>query len=437
MKNISKMKLIPFLIYLILIISSIGNNSFEFKVLGFIFFLVFVFEYINLKISKIIINYWKNQKSKTRNLLDNQCFFGLSNSLLLYWSGYLFTHGIFEHIFLGLMLIIFVLLIDRIIQAYICKNSKATSCYPSCETFSKIFCYYTKEQSSENDNFEDLHSQEKPLHALVISIRVMLLSIALIILYLILDEQSEIKQTLASGGVVAIVIGFVFRAQINTMLIGAKLFFRNAFHINDWIEVPNLNIDGIIREINSFSVVVENWDKTKTNIPIEKFSEYSFKNWQNLNKENMRRIKRSILIDLNSVRELSKNEIIKLKEKKVLKDYLEQKEKELELLNNSSENKIERKLTNLGTFRVFIEKYLQELQKSQHHIGIAPHDDKDIRVMVRQLDPTEFGLPLEIYTFASTTNWKKFEDIQSDLFDYIFVSMKDFDLKIFQVDSKY
>lgn len=106
MKNISKMKLIPLFIYLVLIVFSIGNNSFEFKVLGFILLSIFIFEYINLKISKIIINYWKNQKSKTRNLLDNQCFFGLSNTLFLYWSGYLFTKGILEHIFLGLMLII-------------------------------------------------------------------------------------------------------------------------------------------------------------------------------------------------------------------------------------------------------------------------------------------------------------------------------------------
>ena len=317
------------------------------------------------------------------------------------------------------MLITFI--INGILKAIICANHKTGDCYAT-NTFSKFFCYYTKDESKKDDKCN--HENDKPLHALILSIQTILFLIATVVIGVYSFGYNITANDLKSGGIGALAIGFLFKTQFSSMLTGARLFFRNGFNIGDWVEIPELNIDGSIEEITSFSVVVKNWDNTKTNIPIENFTNKIYKNWRHIKEDGGRRIKKSILIDQKTIKELSSYDIEKLKTNlPSLEEYLNKKKNDVDKYNKN--NKIKRNMTNIGTFRAYIELYLNNLEDTRIH--------KDLTTIVRLLSPTEHGIPFEIYTFTNDTEWKKYEDIQSDIFDFLLSSINKFDLEVYQV----
>jgi len=228
-------------------------------------------------------------------------------------------------------------------------------------------------------------------------------------------------------GALSAVLMLVFKDSILGLVAGIQLTANDMVRVGDWVEMPKYNADGEVIEITLNTVKVQNWDKTITMIPSYAFISDSFKNWRGMQESGGRRIKRSVYIDVSSIAFCTDEMIEKFKQIHYLKDYIEMKEREIAEYNR--ENKIDdsvkvngRRMTNIGTYRAYIAKYLE------HH----PRIHKGLTAMVRQLAPGEHGLPLEIYAFTNDTRWVVYESIQADIFDHILAVAPEFGLRVFQ-----
>jgi miniconductance mechanosensitive channel len=235
------------------------------------------------------------------------------------------------------------------------------------------------------------------------------------------------KALMAGLGAMAAVLMLVFKDTILGFVASIQLSANKMVNVGDWISMPKYNADGDVIDISLNTVKVQNWDKTIATIPTYALVSDSFNNWKGMEKSGGRRIKRSINIDMNSVTFLDATQIEKLRNFHLLKDYISNKEKEINEYNKSL--KLEegtvtngRKMTNLGTFRKYLEEYLQ------HH----PKIHNDMTFLVRHLQPTDKGLPVEIYVFSNDQAWSNYEAIQADIFDHILAIMPEFDLRVFQ-----
>lgn len=234
---------------------------------------------------------------------------------------------------------------------------------------------------------------------------------------------------LSGLGALTAVLLIVFKDSLLGLVAGIQISANDMVRIGDWIEMPKYNADGDVIDISLNTIKVQNFDRTITTIPSYAVISDSFKNWRGMQESGGRRIMRSINIDVNSIKFLEPKMINKLKKINCLKDYIAKKEKEISKYNISRGLKDspanQRKLTNIGTFRAYIDNYLKKNNNTH----------KEMLSMVRQLAPTQYGLPLQIYTFTNTTDWVKYENIQSDIFDHILAIAKEFDLRIFQEPS--
>lgn len=238
--------------------------------------------------------------------------------------------------------------------------------------------------------------------------------------------KKDVFTLLAGFGAMAAVLMLVFQNTILSLVASVQIASYDMVRIGDWIEMPNLGADGDVIDISLHTVTVQNFDKTYTTIPTNRLVTDTFKNWRGMTDIGRRRIKRALFIDQSSVRFLTTEEINKLKYVKVLAPYLERKDTELGRWNQHVDGELnQRRLTNLGTFRAYVLQYLRE------HEGIA----QDQSLIVRQLQPTAEGLPLEIYAFANTIAWVPYEDIQSDIFDHLLASIEEFGLRVYQAPS--
>jgi miniconductance mechanosensitive channel len=235
---------------------------------------------------------------------------------------------------------------------------------------------------------------------------------------------------LSGVGALSAVLLLVFRDSLLGLVAGIQLSANDMVRVGDWIEMPKYEADGDIIDISLNTVKVQNFDKTITTIPSYALISDSFKNWRGMQASGGRRIKRSLFIDTKSIIFCTDEMIEKFKTIQFLSDYITAKEHEITEYN--AKNKIDRNnpvngraLTNIGVFRAYITQYLQ------HHSGIS----KDMTLLVRQLAPTENGLPLEIYAFTNDIRWHVYESIQSDIFDHLFAVAAQFGLHIFQNPS--
>ncbi|MCK9544600.1 MAG: mechanosensitive ion channel family protein [Novosphingobium sp.] len=231
---------------------------------------------------------------------------------------------------------------------------------------------------------------------------------------------------LLSGiGAMAAVLMLVFKDTILSLVASVQIGSNDMIRLGDWIEMPQLNADGDVIDIALHTVKVQNFDKTITTIPTHRLINESFRNWRGMSESGGRRIMRSLMIDQNSVRFLDDDSLDDLSRFAVLRDYLRAKQDDVRRWNADharAEILNSRRLTNLGTFRAYILAYL----KARPDIA----DDKTL--LVRQLAPTENGLPLQIYAFTNTTAWGAYEGIQADVFDHLIAIMPEFGLKLFQ-----
>jgi len=228
-------------------------------------------------------------------------------------------------------------------------------------------------------------------------------------------------------GAMTAVLMLVFKDPILGLVAGIQLSANRMVTPGDWIEMPKYGADGDVLEVALTTVKVQNFDKTITTIPTYALISESFKNWRGMSESGGRRIKRALNIDMSSIRFCDDAMLERLSRIHYMADYLEEKRKVLDAWTAGNEGEPAtslhpRRLTNIGTFRAYVVAYLR------HHPKIHP----GLTFLVRQLAPTEHGLPLEIYVFSSDQDWVAYEGIQADIFDHLLAVMSQFDLRIYQ-----
>lgn len=284
--------------------------------------------------------------------------------------------------------------------------------------------------TSINEIYENMSKDfKRPIKGYIQVIKIILYVIGAIIIVGILTGQS-IFELLAGIGALTAVLMFVFKDTILSFIASVQITSYDLVKIGDWIEIPSLGVDGDIMDIALHTIKVRNFDKTITTVPTYKLIEVPFKNWRGMQETGGRRIKRSIHIDLASVKFCDEKMITKFKKFQLLQPYIDKKLNDIENFNkqnkiDSSEQVNGRRLTNIGTFRGYIKEYLN------HRNDIS----KELTFLVRQLEPKEHGIPIEIYVFTTTTKWVEYEEIQSDIFDHIFAIIPFFELQVFQTPS--
>jgi miniconductance mechanosensitive channel len=228
-------------------------------------------------------------------------------------------------------------------------------------------------------------------------------------------------------GAMAAVLMLVFRDSILGLVAGVQLSANRMVKVGDWISMPSHHADGTVMEITLNTVKVRNWDKTISTIPTYAMVSDSFINWRGMEESGGRRIARAINIDLRSVKFCTPEMLEKFRKIHHLKDYIDQRQKEIEEYNRKH-NVDEslpvngRRMTNLGVFRKYLENYI-----SNH-----PKIHKGMTLIIRHLEPTEKGLPIQIYAFSKEVEWAKYESVQADIFDHILAIIPLFELRVFQ-----
>jgi len=249
--------------------------------------------------------------------------------------------------------------------------------------------------------------------------------ISILILSMLLDSS---PLALLSGmGALTAVLLLVFKDALLGFVAGIQLTANNMVNLGDWIAMPKYGADGVVLEIALTTVKVQNWDKTITTVPTYALISDSFKNWRGMEESGGRRIKRSLAIDMTTVRICDADMIDRFRRFAYISDYIDGKLTELAAWN--AEQGVEddvlingRRLTNLGIFRAYVEAYLR------HH----PMINQEMTFLVRRLQPTDKGLPIEIYVFSKDQRWAHYEGIQSDVFDHIIAVVAEFELRVFQ-----
>ncbi|OFX16402.1 MAG: mechanosensitive ion channel protein MscS [Bacteroidetes bacterium GWA2_31_9] len=272
-------------------------------------------------------------------------------------------------------------------------------------------------------------SKNHPIKSYIQVVQIIIyLFVSILILSLLLGK-SPVYLITGMGAITAVML-LVFKDPLLGLVSGIQLSSNDMIRIGDWISMPSKNADGLVTEISLITVKVQNWDKTISTIPTYSLISESFSNWRGMEESGGRRIKRSINIDMKSVKFLDETLTNKLLKVQFISEYLEKKQSEIEIYNK--ENNIDYsvtvnglRLTNLGTFRVYLNEYIKK----------NPNIHQDMTLIVRQLQSTEKGIPLEIYAFSKIQSWEEYEAIQSDIFDHILAIIPEFDLKVFQNPS--
>jgi miniconductance mechanosensitive channel len=243
---------------------------------------------------------------------------------------------------------------------------------------------------------------------------------------------TPIWQFVTALGAASAVILLIFKDTILGFVASIQVSINDMVRIGDWITFEKYGADGDVIEISLVTVKVQNFDKTITTIPTYALISDSFKNWRGMVDADGRRIKRALIIKLDSIRYLTKNEVSELKKIELITSYLEKREKDIDAYNQKNNSNKDllingRNLTNIGVFRKYMESYIEQ------HSGI----NKKMMLMTRQLEPTTQGIPMEIYAFSSDKRWQNYEYIMADIFDHLIPATRYFNLEIFELpDSK-
>ncbi|WP_448632295.1 MULTISPECIES: mechanosensitive ion channel family protein [Pseudomonas fluorescens group] len=273
------------------------------------------------------------------------------------------------------------------------------------------------------------HARTRSIKGYVQLTKMVLYVFAAIIIVATLIDRSPLL--LLSGlGAMSAVILLVYKDTLLSFVASVQLTSNDMLRVGDWIEMPQVGADGDVVDITLHTVKVQNFDKTIVSIPTWRLMSESFKNWRGMQQSGGRRIKRSLFIDASGVRFLHDEEEQRLTQVRLLTDYISRKQAELKAWNEAQGNVAamsanRRRMTNLGTFRAYALAYLKS------HAEIQPN----MTCMVRQLQTTAQGIPLEIYCFTRTTVWADYERIQGDIFDYLLAVMPEFGLNLYQQPS--
>ncbi len=269
-------------------------------------------------------------------------------------------------------------------------------------------------------------SREKNIKGFVQVLKIFIFFLGGIIILSIIIGRSPLV-FFGGLGAMSAVLMLVFKDTILGFVAGIQASANNLVRVGDWIEMPSRNADGPVIDITVNTVKVQNWDKTISSFPAYALISESFINWRGMEESGGRRIKRSVYIDLKSVRFCSEEMLEKFKKIQILHDYIERKENELKEYNEKHGIDEEvlvngRRQTNLGVFRQYITQYLRR----------HPKIHNDMTFLVRHLQPTERGVPIEIFVFSKEQAWPVYESLQADIFDHIFAVVPEFGLRVFQ-----
>lgn len=272
-------------------------------------------------------------------------------------------------------------------------------------------------------------SKSKPIKSYLQVLKILIICIGIIIIISVLIGKSPLY-ILGGLGLFSAVLILVFRDPILGFVGGIQLSGNDMVRPGDWISMPKFGADGTVTDISLTTVKVQNWDKTITTIPTYSLVSDAFQNWRGMEESGGRRIKRSFFINMNSVKFCDQPMLGRFSKIELLKDYIAEKQEELDQYNQSmqideSEIVNGRRQTNLGVLRAYLKAYLNNY----------PVVNTDMTLLVRQLQPTATGIPIEIYAFSKVQAWAEFEDIQSDIFDHVLAVIPQFELQVFQNPS--
>ena len=267
-------------------------------------------------------------------------------------------------------------------------------------------------------------SKLKPIEGLVQVVKGIIIAFSVLLITTFLLGKS-LSSIIIGLGTISAVLLLIFQDSIKGFVGSIQLSINDMLRIGDWIVMGPA--DGNVMEINLTTVKVQNWDNTITTIPTYQLVSSPFTNWRGMSESGGRRIARTINIDVNTIRYCTPEMLEKYKHYSLVKDYITQREEDIAEYNkanniDTSEIMNGRQQTNIGIFRAYIKAYLNNNPKLNHNLTM----------MVRQLQPSEFGVPLQIYAFSSDKQWVNYEEIQSDIFDHVIAAAEMFDLKIYQ-----
>ena len=274
-------------------------------------------------------------------------------------------------------------------------------------------------------------SKARPIKGYLQVMEIILYTLGIVIIISVLIDRSPL--ILLSGiGAATAVLMLIFQNSILGLVASIQITSNNMLKIGDWIEMPKYGADGDVLEISLNTVKVQNWDNTIIMVPTHLLISESFKNWRGMQESGGRRIMRSIYIDITSIKFCDEEMLVRFEEIQYIKEDLQNKKKEVDKYNkyykvDSSHLVNGKQLTNIGTFRIYVENYLKNHSKL----------NQEMIQIVRQRQPTENGLPIEIYAFTTQIDWVAYEAIQSDIFDHILAVAPEFDLRIFQAPTGY
>lgn len=374
-------------------------------------FILFILSYVtNLIVKRILIRSIRLVIKKTKTvwddaLVENKVFITLSHiapAIVIYLT----TPYIFED-FSGAIPYIL-----RLVNAYI-----STVLIIVIINFLNTLKYYFENTKLFKDNPLDSYFQLVKIAIYIIG--------GIIILSFLLNKSP--LYFFSALGAMTIVLLLIFKDTIMGFVASIQLSANDMIQIGDWVSMPKYGADGDVIEMNLTTIKVQNWDKTITTIPTYAFISESFKNWRGMSESGGRRIKRSLNIKISSIKFCTLEMLERFKKFQLIKDYIEEKSNKIEKYNK--ENKIDktylingRHLTNIGIFRVYAEAYVKN----------NPDINLNMTCMIRQLLPTEKGLPIEIYTFSNRQEWVTYEGIMSDMFDHLIAAVPEFELEVFQ-----
>ena len=269
-------------------------------------------------------------------------------------------------------------------------------------------------------------AKDRPLKGFVQLVQIVVWMLGAVLIISVVLDRSPLLLLSGLGAMTAILL-LVFKDTILSLVASVQLTAQDMVRVGDWIEMPQFGADGDVVDVQLHTVKVQNWDKTITTIPTHRLITDSFRNWRGMSQSGARRIKRAIFVDVSSIRFQTQEEVDHFKRFALLKDYIDDKERELDEYNLGLASEVaaevnRRRITNIGTFRAYAYNYLKN----------HPQIHKSMTLIVRQLAPGPEGLPLEIYCFTNTTAWAVYEDIQSDIFDQLLAIVSEFDLRLYQ-----
>jgi miniconductance mechanosensitive channel len=293
----------------------------------------------------------------------------------------------------------------------------------AAEIFSSFF-NSAKEILLQIERFKD-----KPIGSFTQLGKILIYAVAIILIISIAIGKSPLYLLSGLGAMAAILL-LVFKDSILGFVASIQLSGNDMVRVGDWVTVSNYGADGDVIEINLTTIKVQNFDKTITTIPTYAFISDAFTNWRGMENSDGRRIKRAINIKIDSIKFCSPEVLERFKKYHLITNYIEDKQKSISAFNkkhnvDKSELINGRHLTNIGLFRIYIQEYLKN----------NPNINNEMTCMVRQLSPTEFGLPIEIYSFSKNKVWVAYEAIMSDIFDHLFAATPNFELEIFERPS--